>query len=102
MVSKAGDDLPEPLRPVMTTSLSRGMESVRFLRLCSRAPPMLMNSFAIVRQWAGQAGPSRNIQHPTFNLEHTISEAARDGLDVECSMLNVGRCQGMEREQRPR
>src|SRR6266576_5193527 len=27
----------------MTTSLSRGMLSVRFLRLCSRAPPILMN-----------------------------------------------------------
>src|SRR5215510_14135438 len=44
MVSKASDDFPEPLKPVITTSLSRGMESVRFLRLCSRAPPILMNS----------------------------------------------------------
>src|SRR6266581_1126738 len=44
MVSNARDDLPEPLRPVMTTSLSRGIWSVRFLRLCSRAPPILMNS----------------------------------------------------------
>src|ERR1039457_7397771 len=44
MVSNASDDLPLPLRPVMTTSLSRGMFSVRFFRLCSRAPPMRMNS----------------------------------------------------------
>src|SRR6266481_918856 len=44
MVSKASEDLPEPLRPVMTTSLSRGIFNVRFLRLCSRAPPILMNS----------------------------------------------------------
>src|SRR6266496_2246995 len=44
MVSNASDDLPEPLKPVMTTSLSRGISSVRFLRLCSRAPPMRMNS----------------------------------------------------------
>src|ERR1039457_2435675 len=36
MVSKAREDLPEPLKPVMTTSLSRGMFRVRFLRLCSR------------------------------------------------------------------
>src|SRR4051812_22118857 len=42
MVSKASEDLPEPLKPVMTTSLSRGILSVRFLRLCSRAPPILM------------------------------------------------------------
>src|SRR6476646_3015880 len=38
MVSKASDDLPEPERPVNTTSLSRGMARSTFLRLCSRAP----------------------------------------------------------------
>jgi hypothetical protein len=38
MVSNANDDLPEPDRPVMTTSLSRGISTVMFLRLCSRAP----------------------------------------------------------------
>src|SRR5206468_12312311 len=40
MVSKAREDLPDPLRPVMTTSLSRGISTSRFLRLCSRAPRM--------------------------------------------------------------
>src|ERR1039457_1312817 len=49
MVSKASDDLPLPLRPVTTTSLSRGICSVRFLRLCSRAPPILMNSLLMLR-----------------------------------------------------
>src|SRR6266566_4494833 len=38
MVSNARDDLPEPDRPVMTTSLSRGMSTSTFLRLCTRAP----------------------------------------------------------------
>src|SRR5579862_896369 len=38
MVSKASDDLPEPLTPVKTTSLSRGISTSMFLRLCSRAP----------------------------------------------------------------
>src|SRR6476646_8795409 len=38
MVSNASDDLPEPDRPVMTTSLSRGIWMSMFLRLCSRAP----------------------------------------------------------------
>src|ERR1700677_1820309 len=47
MVSKAKEDLPEPLKPVMTTNLSRGMERLRFLRLCWRAPPILMNSLAM-------------------------------------------------------
>ncbi len=43
MVSKASDDLPEPDRPVMTTSRSRGMSTSMFFRLCSRAPRTRMN-----------------------------------------------------------
>src|SRR5260370_15566636 len=42
MVSKASEDLPEPERPVNTTSLSRGIDSVTFLRLCSRAPRIVI------------------------------------------------------------
>src|SRR5579864_3158885 len=38
MVSKASEDLPDPDSPVMTTSLSRGIETSTFFRLCSRAP----------------------------------------------------------------
>src|SRR5690349_5032844 len=38
MVSKASEDLPDPERPVMTTSESRGSSTVTSLRLCSRAP----------------------------------------------------------------
>src|ERR1700681_3915243 len=38
MVSKASEDLPEPDRPVNTTSRSRGISRSTFLRLCSRAP----------------------------------------------------------------
>jgi hypothetical protein len=37
-VSKASDDLPEPDKPVITTSESRGSATVTSLRLCSRAP----------------------------------------------------------------
>jgi hypothetical protein len=42
MVSKAREDLPEPLRPVKTTRRLRGIVSETFFRLCSRAPPMRM------------------------------------------------------------
>src|ERR1700722_4654439 len=42
MVSKASDDLPEPDRPVNTTSRSRGISTSMFLRLCSRAPRMVI------------------------------------------------------------
>src|SRR4030065_212381 len=44
MVSKASEDLPEPETPVMTTSLSRGITTSMFLRLCSRAPRTIMES----------------------------------------------------------
>src|SRR3981081_1444838 len=37
MVSNASDDLPEPDRPVNTTSLSRGISTSTFLRFFSRA-----------------------------------------------------------------
>src|SRR4051794_21691261 len=42
MVSKASEDLPEPDRPVMTTSESRGRTTLTSLRLCSRAPETTM------------------------------------------------------------
>src|SRR5580704_14922580 len=38
MVSNASDDLPDPDRPVITVSESRGMTTSTFFRLCSRAP----------------------------------------------------------------
>ena len=38
MVSNANEDLPEPDRPVMTVSVSRGISTSTFFRLCSRAP----------------------------------------------------------------
>src|SRR6478609_8405247 len=40
MVSNASDDFPDPDRPVMTTSASRGRDSEMSRRLCSRAPDM--------------------------------------------------------------
>ena len=41
---RPGELLPEPETPVMTTSLSRGMSTSMFLRLCSRAPLTTMES----------------------------------------------------------
>src|SRR6266852_1691594 len=38
MVSKASDDLPDPLSPVMTVKVLRGIATSIFLRLCCRAP----------------------------------------------------------------
>src|SRR5436309_7691822 len=47
MVSKASADLPLPESPVKTTSLSRGIVSETFLRLCSRAPRIVIWSIGI-------------------------------------------------------
>src|ERR1041384_3243961 len=66
MVSKASEDLPEPLKPVMTTSLSRGILSVRFLRLCSRAPPILINSLLTDPDFS-----NKPIGKPTKSTERT-------------------------------
>src|SRR5271157_3794414 len=42
MVSKASDDLPEPLRPVITVRVLRGISTLMFFRLCWRAPRTLI------------------------------------------------------------
>ncbi len=42
MVSKASDDLPDPLTPVMTMSWPTGSERLTFFRLCVRAPRTTM------------------------------------------------------------
>src|ERR671934_2559054 len=44
MVSKARLDLPEPDRPVITSSESRGISRSMPLRLCARAPEMTIRS----------------------------------------------------------
>src|SRR4051794_30932475 len=49
MVSKASDDLPDPLGPVITTSRSRGRVRLMFLRLCCRAPRTTSRSMGRAR-----------------------------------------------------
>src|SRR6516225_9019463 len=51
MVSKASEDLPEPESPVNTTSLSRGISTSMFFRLCSRAPRMVMARWLCEACW---------------------------------------------------
>src|SRR3990172_1566122 len=47
MVSKASEDLPEPEIPEMTTNWSRGISTVRFLRLWARAPTTTIFSWGM-------------------------------------------------------
>src|SRR5438270_10360146 len=42
MVSKASDDLPEPLSPVITVNVLRGISTEMFFKLCWRAPRTVM------------------------------------------------------------
>src|SRR5579871_758065 len=42
MVSKASEDLPDPLNPVMTVKVLRGISTSIFFRLCWRAPCTVM------------------------------------------------------------
>ena len=62
MVSKANEDLPEPDRPVITTSASRGSSTVTSLRLCSRAPETTMEEAAEGMRVAISLGPRRTSQ----------------------------------------
>src|SRR5271157_3720168 len=66
MVSKASDDLPEPLRPVITVRVLRGISTLMFFRLCWRAPRTLMlvrpmdNSVFVV--WRSR--PNSELMYP--------------------------------------
>ena len=48
MVSKASEDLPDPLSPVNTTNLSLGISTLKFLRLLTLAPLILIKCFFVV------------------------------------------------------
>src|SRR5690606_18552658 len=51
MVSKASEDLPEPLTPVMTMSRLAGSVTSMFLRLCVRAPRTTIGLRAGLSAW---------------------------------------------------
>ena len=49
MVSKASDDFPDPLNPVTTVRVLRGISTLMFFRLCCRAPRTEILVMAIIR-----------------------------------------------------
>ena len=57
MVSKASEDLPEPLTPVTTVRALCGMSTSMDLRLWVRAPRMTMESLAIRTTRGGALSP---------------------------------------------
>src|ERR1700741_1606267 len=71
MVSKASDALPEPDRPVMTVSVSGGISTSIFLRLCWSAP--LMEMFFCIVAFSGARRP------PLGRGKHALSPVGRTG-----------------------
>src|SRR3954470_7202540 len=76
-VSKASEDLPDPLNPVMTTSFSRGISTWRFFRLCWRAPLILITCAGILTR---NVEPISQAQAHLFSTEFRpfMSESAHD------------------------
>src|SRR5215510_2642189 len=72
-VSKARLDFPDPETPVSTTSFFLGISTVTFLRLCWRAPAMMMRSSSMRHDSCGQP-PGRNL--------HSIGRARRERARV--------------------
>src|SRR6476661_8476420 len=69
MVSNAREDLPEPERPVITVSWSRGIVTSMFRRLCSRAPRTISESSAIAWESCGRDRPQTSRYIPP--MPHT-------------------------------
>ena len=92
-VSNASELLPEPLGPVMTTSLSRGMSRLMFLRLWTRTPRRRMASSLVSRSSA--AAP---VGGPGFGgataLDCGIMELKRTSLVTGGSFDKGAICRG--------
>src|SRR5438045_762094 len=91
MVSKASEDFPEPERPVITTSRSRGISTSTFLRLCSRAPRTAM-TFEL-------GGGANDVIRLSEQRKNSLFHASC-GLSTATEALGIGF--GMWRAARPR
>src|SRR5579859_6005020 len=88
MVSKASEDLPEPDRPVMTMSRSRGRSTSMFARLWVRAPRTRMVSMAMGGKGPRAAksehssvrpstGPAQNVRRRGVRMPPPLAPARR-------------------------
>src|SRR5450755_3420691 len=84
MVSKASDDLPEPLGPVKTTILPRGRLTLTFFRLCCRAPTTTSLSTVVetVSTERGQNLPARPDSPTNQAAEASAAERSRQRSSV--------------------
>src|SRR5437660_180624 len=94
MVSNAKDDFPDPLSPVITVSVFRGISTLMFFRLCWRAPRtvmFLMAMFGSMLQFRGRTYrrvrkrmnaavlPYLNRQYPCWSNEGRVFFCANVG-----------------------
>src|SRR5258706_5332853 len=79
MVSKASDDFPDPLSPVMTVKLLRGIETSIFFRLCCRAPCTVMRSSKILFSHAAHLRQRNSEAEPAFHLLHRAEHDEPEG-----------------------
>src|SRR6267154_2008840 len=84
MVSNASDDLPEPDRPVITTSLWRGMSTSIFLRLWTRAPRTAIQSWAIK---TGAVPRGQRLEASDLT-KYTSRDIVREPLDAAPTLPN--------------
>src|SRR4028119_536129 len=83
MVSNASELLPLPLKPVMTVSLSRGIVTSMFLRLCSRAPRTTRASSDTGRDRArGRGGTRESCPPPGLDTSRRIGKSSGHGGEV--------------------
>src|ERR1700742_198018 len=86
MVSNASEDLPEPDSPVNTTSLSRGISTSTFLRLCSRAPRMR------IARWLAAVCWRRAFRISSIDISGRLESALDFGDRTRVRLArNVGR-----------
>src|SRR5450759_2031016 len=78
MVSKASDDLPDPLNPVITVSVLRGISTSMFFRLCCRAPCTVMRS-SMMDGWSEDA-PTLYSTRGARALRNPSARTGRSGL----------------------
>src|ERR1051325_10796517 len=82
MVSKAREDLPEPDRPVMTMSLSRGRSTSTLARLWVRAPRTRMVSRAMDDLELDRTGKCTPRRRPGAKHEQTGNQGGKRRIEA--------------------
>src|SRR5215471_7464332 len=86
MVSKASDDLPDPLNPVITVSVLRGISTEMFFKLCWRAPRTVMLLIAMDLYQSG----SGQLQIPPQNTLGLVQSGPGGSIHSSTPYLTVG------------